>query len=197
MFNKVLVDTYKYLKTQAILLGTIAQPVYTKDSASGTQKQLIFKRLDTVGDGTGVYDMSVDASASSVTYLVKPPAGEVWRVSAMLLYVQDSKGFDVDKWGNGITLTNGMMPRIKLNGSVFDLLQAPIMNSGDIGSLSEAMTLHTFGSADDILTARWNFSKTGQYVRLIGDDADELQIYLNDNYSGLSLQYIGIEGYKE
>ena len=163
----------------------------------GEQKELIFRTLDENGDGTGNTDMAIDGSTTEVVFRISPPAGEIWRVARWMLYVQDTKGFDVDKWGNGIILTNGIMPRLKQGGITSELLHMAIMTTGDIGALTYDTVLHTFGNTDDILNARWTFTRAGQYVRLIGDYGDELQVVIRDDLTGLSKQYVQVQGYKE
>jgi len=190
MFSAQVWDNYTELISEGTMLGL-------RGMESGSQKELIYKFLDTNGDGTGSINMAIDASVTPSTYYIQPPAGEVWRIARWMLYVQDAKGFDVDKWGNGIVLTNGIVPRIKQGGVITNMLQVPIYNSGDVAQVAYDLELKTFGTADDILVARWTFSKAGQYVRLVGDDGDQLQVYLNDNLSTLTSQKVQIQGYKE
>jgi len=80
-----------------------------KISKTGPQKELITKRLDTVGDGSGPFNMAVNGSTSPIIFRIKPPAGEVWRIASWNIYVQDSGAFDASKWGNGITIQNGII----------------------------------------------------------------------------------------
>lgn len=190
MFSAQAWDNYLELLSEGVMIGL-------RGNSSGSQKELLFMRLDTNGDGTGTQDMAVDASLSPIKYFIKPPAGEVWRVARWMLYVQDTKGFDVGLWGNGVVLTNGIVPKIKQNGVERNMTPMAIKSSGNIAEMAYDMTLHTFGSADDILVARWTFTKAGQYLRLDGDLGDELQVIINDDLTGLSSQYVQIQGYKE
>ena len=158
---------------------------------SGPQKQLFFKRFENGGSA----DMNVNGSVTPVVFSVSPPAGEVWRIASWSLYVQDGGTFDAEKWGNGITMTNGLVPMVNYGGTSYDLLDFPLINSGDLSSVSDGINHYAFGAGDEIITAEWSFVANGQYLRLTENDA--IQIVVNDDLTGLTKQYSLIKGYKE
>jgi len=160
-------------------------------SSKGSQKQLFFKRLL---DGTND-NMAVDGSATEVVFKLSPPTGEVWRISDWSIYVEDSGTFDAQKWGNGIVLTNGIMPKLSINGTVSDMLGFAIKTSGDLSSICDGLNHHTFGSGNEILTAEWRLINNGQYIRLTEDD--EIQLVIRDDLTDLVNQYATIKGYIE
>ena len=158
---------------------------------SGPQKQLFFKRLS----NGATANMSVNGSITPVVFSISPPVGEVWRIASWSLYIQDSGTFNAEKWGNGIVLTNGLMPRVDSNGTISDLLDFPIINSGDLSSISDGVNHNAFGVGDEIMTAEWSFVDNGQYLRLTENDA--LQFVVNDDLTSLVKQYSMVKGYIE
>jgi len=160
-------------------------------STAGPQKQLIFKRLM---DGTND-NMSVDGSTTEVVFKLSPPTGEVWRIASWNIYIQDSGTFDAEKWGNGIVMTNGIMPRVLINGTLIDMISFPIKTSGDLSSICDGINLHTFGTGNEIITAEWRLINNGQYLRLT--DNDEIQLVIRDDLTNLVNQYTTVKGYIE
>jgi hypothetical protein len=171
--------------------------ISVNQSSTGSQKELVFFRLSTDGNGAGETDMAVDGSVTPVEFYVQPPVGEIWRIARSMIYIQDEKGFDVGTWGSGLILTNGHKVEIKHNGVVNDILGFNLKTSGDISSIAYDTRLDTFGNADDILVGRWTFTRAGQFIRLDGDKGDYFKVIVNDDLSDLSAQYIQVQGYKE
>jgi len=166
-------------------------------STAGAQKEIIVQRLDTVGDGSGSSNMAVDGSVTPVIFRIKPPAGEIWRIASWNIYVQDSGTFDASLWGNGITLANGIATSFFDGTSSISLLQHTIKSSGDVSAVATRIDYLTMGSGDTILTAHWDFILQGQYIRLVGDNNEELRVVISDDLTGLTAQYVQAMGYKE
>ena len=158
---------------------------------SGPQKQLFFKRLENGGSA----DMNVNGSVTPVVFSASPPAGEVWRIASWSLYVQDGGTFDAEKWGNGITMTNGLLPILNIGGTDYDMLEFTIKTSGDLSSVCDGLNHLAFGTGDEIVTAEWDFISKGQYVRLTENDS--IKLVVQDDLTGLVKQYSLIKGYKE
>jgi hypothetical protein len=158
---------------------------------SGPQKQLFFKRFE----NGGIADMNVNGSVTPVVFSVSPPAGEVWRIASWSLYVQDGGTFDAEKWGNGITMTNGLLPILNIGGTDYDMLEFTIKTSGDLSSVCDGLNHLAFGTGDEIVTAEWDFISKGQYVRLTENDS--IKLVVQDDLTGLVKQYSLIKGYKE
>ena len=185
-FSDKVFNTYQELISESVRIGM--------DMA--TQKELFIRRLDTVGDGSGAFNMAVNGSVTPVVFKVAPPAGEIWRIATWNLYVQDAGTFDASKWGNGITMNNGITLEL-VDSGVMPLLQFPVKTSGDVAAIAENINFITIGTGDNIMTAIWSFVSSGQYLVLDGDKGEALQVTVRDNLTGLSSQYIQVSGYKE
>jgi hypothetical protein len=160
-------------------------------SSTGEQKQLIFKRLVNGSND----NMNVDGSVTPVVFSIAPPAGEVWRIYSWDLYIEDAGSFDAASWGNGITLTNGLMPILNINGTDYDMLEFGIKTSGELSSICDGIQHLTFGAGNEIVTAEWDFINSGQYVRLTENDS--IKLVVRDDLTNLVNQYTTIKGYKE
>lgn len=155
---------------------------------------LFYQRLDTVGDGSGSSNMAVDGSSTPVIFKIKPIPGGSVNIARIIMYIEDSGSFDSGKWGNGITITNGIEFKQKENGATTDLLGFPIKTSGDMASLCHDLSHHKFGSGNEFITYRWTFSKAGGSIELHAGYSDELQIIINDDLTDLVLMNVIAQG---
>ncbi len=168
---------------------------YNFFSGTGGQKRLFATRLDTVGDSSGEDDMSVDGSSTEQIFRIKPAATEILRIARVILYVEDAGSFDATRWGNGITMTNGMEFRQISNGET--IIGEAIRTTGDMAALCHDIGHQTIGSGPEFMTARYTFTKLGAYVRLDGSKGDEWQTVIRDNLTNLLRQHVTAEGYYE
>jgi len=194
-------DFYRIRDIQEpVAISSIADPISI--SSTGPQKTRINRYLDTNGDGTGTKSAVGeyhDAGAGAEIFYIQPPPGTIYRLSRMIPFVEDTGSFDSGSYGNGITLTNGILMRIQNDsGTILDLLDGlPIHINTHWARLCYDMTVSTFGLGNEYLHARWTFSKAGQYIRLDGDSNERLEVVLNDDFSDLVSQYFKVEGYIE
>ena len=163
--------------------------------------KLFYQRVDTVGDGSGNSNMAVDGSITPVVFKISPGEGETIKLARIMIYVEDSGAFDADKWGNGITLANGIDFKVSKNGVVSDLLGFSIKSSGEMASICHDINHESFGIGNEFVSFRWTFEKAGSKISLRGSglilgDAvnDELQLIVNDDLRGLVKMYVHAQG---
>ena len=193
-----LVDAYTLKEIlHPITIGSITSPISI--SSTGPQKTLIAQYLDTNGDGTGTQSAVGNYASAAEIFYIQPPAGTVYRLSRMLPFVEDVGSFDSGSYGNGITLTNGIVVRIQNDsGTLVDLTAGlPIQLNTHWARQCYDMTISTFGQGNEYLHARWTFSKSGQYIRLDGDNNERLEMVFNDSFTGLVSHYFMVQGYIE
>lgn len=164
--------------------------------SSPVQNEIFSKKADTVGDGSGTENMNVDGSSTSVLFKIAPPAGEIWQVTRLILYVEDGGTFDSGFWGNNITLSTGLDVEVQSESFTGDIAEA-IKTSGEMTALCFDITHQNFGQGNEFCAWRWTFSKAGGNIRLIGDDGDYIGIEVNDDIDGLVKQYATFQGFKE
>ena len=159
----------------------------------GVQKNIFAIRL-TNGSND---NMAVDGSDTSVEFEIAPPSDEIWRVASWTLYIEDQKGFNITSYGANGALTNGMLIQGTFGGVTSNMLSYPIKTNGNIAATTNDVKLFTFGNDNDVLTAKWDFTSSGQFVRLDGSQGDKLTVVVRDDMTFLSKQHILANGYKE
>ena len=181
----------------AYTLKEIQTPISV--SSTGTQKTLIARYLDTNGSGAGTKSAVGDYSSAAEIFYIQPPAGQIYRISRMIPFVEDAGTFDSGSYGNGITLTNGITVRVQDdNGTVLDLTNGlPVKLNTHWARLCFDLTISKCGTGNEYLHARWTFAKSGQMIRLVGDNNERLEVVLNDDFRDLVSQYFMVQGYVE
>jgi hypothetical protein len=76
----------------------------------------ISRYADTVGDGSGIKNAIGDYSGETPTiFKIAPSAGEIYVINRLIPFLRDTGGLDADKYGNNITLTNGIVIKVVRN----------------------------------------------------------------------------------
>jgi hypothetical protein len=173
--------------------------------STGAQLKLISQHLSTDGAGGGTISGNADYSSTPGRFYIKPPAGSVYRIARLLVHIQDSGAFAAGDYGNGISLTGsqGVYLRQYTDGTttrteVVDFMNSqPVQSNAEWGARCYDLSLDDFGSGDNFLNVRWTFTKAGQFIRLVGDDEDFLEIELIGDFSGLTDHEFFVQGYIE
>ena len=153
-------------------------------------------------DGTGVVadannDWGIDLSTPD-DYYVEAQAGEVLIVSRVIIYVNDSS-FLADKLGT-VTLNagEGINIIVEQDGvEVEDLTGGvPMATVGDIaGQCHDVSIFDGFASGNDTMSARYTFSKHGDFIRLT--PGDKLIFRVHGNLAALADGHFLVEGVYE
>lgn len=160
---------------------------------------LVFRFLDTNGDGSGTKNANGNYSVTPETFYIQPPAGEKFEIYRMILTIEDSGSIDASAYGNGITLTNGVEFAVYDGDDVLklDLLDGdPIITNGDWARIMYDINITNFGVGNQYLNGRFTIRNAGAALLLDGKLGDRLEIKLNDDFSGLVKHYFFVEGYK-
>ena len=179
-------------------------PLPVTVASNGTQNLPLFRYLDTTGDGTGTKNAAVDHSGAAETYQLLPAASTVYRVTRLVIYLEDTAGFVPDEYGNtGAALTNGVEISIyDVDGAstVLDITNGvAIKTNAQLAMLcGNSVEFYQQGSpTNESLVAVLDFAATGSCLRLDGDAQEQLQVTLNDDFSGLVSHYFMAYGYTE
>jgi hypothetical protein len=161
--------------------------------------ELLFRYLDTVGDGSGTKNANGDYSSAEEQFFITPPAGEIYQIDRMIVSIGDTNGFRSSYYG-AITgnLVNGITVSKRIGTTTIDLDmtdQVPVVSNATWARLCYDADLKTWGAGDELLVVRWTFTKTGGALRLIGDNEDRLTVVLNDDLRGLKEHYFQVQGY--
>jgi len=120
----------------------------------------------------------------------------------MIISVEDGTGMTADEYGNlGSALTSGISVRLSNNdGVITDLTDGlPVTTNAHWGRVCYDVDIKAWGvtPSDDLLVCRWTFAKSGQQVRLVGNQNERLEIPLYDNVTGLVHHCFMVQGYIE
>lgn len=160
----------------------------------------IYRFLDTVGDGSGNKDASVDGSSTAVRFKYVPEKGERAVINRMIIHYGDTANWSADEFGNlGAALTNGLLIQVlnqNTDNVVVDLLDGiPVKTNSHWSRVCYDVELDSFGSGLDFLKARWTFSKSGRPVAL--SDENYASVTVQDNLTGLDELTFMLQGYRE
>jgi hypothetical protein len=169
---------------------------------TGSQRNILTRYLDTTGDGSGTKNAIGNYASSAQIFRIAPASGKVFRISRMLINIEDTAGMKAENYGDtGSPLTNGIEVRTHDGSStLIDLTDGiPIKTNAHWGRTCYDVDIKSWSTAptNELLLARWSFFRCGQYLRLNGSKNQELQVVLNDNLTGLISHYFMVQGFEE
>lgn len=143
--------------------------------------------LDVDGDGSGNFNANGNYSVTPEIFYIQPPAGRTYVLHRLLVHVVDSGTFDSGSYGNGITLSNGVVIRVSDDEGVLHTLTAqdPIITNTDWEAHCYDAQPSAYGLGNESLSARWTFTRDGAPIVLRGSKNERLEVYLSDDFSGL------------
>jgi hypothetical protein len=164
-------------------------------------EDLLYRFLDTVGDGSGTKNAVGDYSAGTGTptsFKIVPPSGELYTLSRVIVQIRDSGLISAEGYGGLAALTNGVELRVRDGaGTVLDLVNGlPVKSNAGWGSFCYDVALTEFGAGDNFVQVRWTFSKSGKALELNGDEGEYLEAYLSDDLTGLVGHTFQVQGFK-
>jgi len=165
---------------------------------SSTSRRLpIFQLLSSNGDGTGTADATGNYSSTPLSLKCSRSYG--WaHIARMIVMIQDGGTFDAELYGNGIVLTNGIRVYVK-NASdavLWEMTSFPIISNSDwAGHCHDYNYSESIGVGDSVASIRWTFDKAGQQCIVKFDQGEYLEVYLNDDFSGLTHHRFTVQGH--
>lgn len=167
--------------------------------------QVFSRFLDTDGDGGGTKDMAADYSddpgAGIEEFLIQPPAGTIFAVHRLIISAQDADNFKAGGYGGaaGNALANGMELKVLtgVDTVAIDLTDGdPVKTNAAWGKFCYDVDLKAFGSGstEELLVARWTFTRSGRPIILNGDNSDRLVMTVNDDLSALTNHQALVQG---
>ncbi|MEE9533202.1 MAG: hypothetical protein V3W06_02190 [Acidimicrobiia bacterium] len=152
-------------------------------------------RIDAQLSAGSVTDAIGDYSSTPTRFIWTPLEGRTAHIYRLLVFVQDTGAFDAAKYGNNITLTNGIALTVRNvdgDATVHDYTPGRIFTSGDWAARAFDADVKTWGVGDEILVVRWTFSRAGSPIALTDDLY--LSVDLNDVFTGLNAHRFTIQG---
>lgn len=162
-------------------------------------RKFLARFLDTDGDGGGTKDAASDYSdvgAGLTEFKLAPAAGERFLIHDLHIHYDDTGLFDSGKFGNSITISNGVVVQVKnASGVIIDITDGvPCTTNADWLRYCHEVHHLNMGQGNEMLTAYFSFGKHGTSLRLDGDAGEYLAVILHDDFSGLAEMYFYAEG---
>ena len=162
-------------------------------------KTLLFRYLDTNGDGTGTVNATGDYSSGAEQFYIAPGAGVIHKIHRLIVSVGDGTGMQAEEYGNlGSALSNGI--RIEVQDDIGTTLNEldgglNVTTNAEWGRLCYDVDVKTWGSGDELLLVRWTFDRAGGPIVLDGDNDDRLTVIVNDDLQGLLSHHFMVQGH--
>jgi hypothetical protein len=201
-------DSAVFVGGHGILAGNL---VCFRTSTRYTQVKALTVTVDTVWFDTPLdytytttdsvhsaeHDMAVNGAVTPVIYHITPPSGVEWDVVRVMFHIEDGTAMDDGTFGGIAALTNGVVLRTK-NGIYKNLFN--VKTNGEFAERAYdreyvAKPPSGTGHAMNVRRTWGGQSKSGVVLRLDGAGADELQIIIKDDLTGLNHFHCIIQGH--
>lgn len=171
-----------------------------QDWGQGGQLPLLSRYLSTGGDGSGTKNMVANHPTTPV--FIRPPATDVFRLSELVVLLEDAAIGGGVYGGLGAALVNGITVVVRRGASVvLDLTDnEAIMTTSHWARLASSMDFVDYQAGTNDLcrfSIKLEDLAGGQEVRLVGRDLDELAVLLNDDFTGLISHTFFAKGFVE
>ncbi len=167
------------------------------ERANVLARDMLFRFLDTNGDGTGTKNAIGDLSSTPV-FLITAPAGYEYILNRMIVKIEDAaSGFNADTYGGLTALTNGiLLGHYNSSGAQdLDLLDGePIKQNLNWARNCFDATIESFGSGTDFFKVRWTFANAGN--PLVLEPGESLRLTIQDDLTGLIGQFFQVQGWR-
>lgn len=149
---------------------------------------LLRQFASTAGDGSGTVTGASDSSSVAVELSVLPGAGQEYRISRLVILIEDNAALVGDAFG-GATMTNGIRIQVKQSTTVLKNIDAgvPIRRLADLwalGAKQEADPTQAAAGTNKYAVLTLDFDDP---IVLNGNTPSRLAVTFNDNLSGLVL----------
>ena len=148
----------------------------------------LYRYMDSVGDGSGNDNFNADYSAAEGLAIVAPPIDEVFNINRIIISLEDTNGMSASDYGNITSgLTNGITIEkddgVNVINEITDGLS--VKSNAEWGMLCYDVDIKKWSTGNELLLARFTFTKGGESIDLWGSDNHRLVIRFNDDLTGL------------
>lgn len=148
--------------------------------------------LDTIGDGTGSTDGARDFSSQGQNLQCTVPPGKEARIESLTIIVRAMGNLGDEKYGQNITLVNGISVLQILEGQTIDLTSGePIMINTDWLTFQNiSPDPQNTGGSKMIMSITWQFPREG----IILKQGEKFAVSLHDDFSSLVTHRFSVSG---
>lgn len=153
----------------------------------------LYRRLDTVGDGSGDKSGAIDGSVIPVMFKIQPVPNQAIDINRLVVNIKDDGPMDAGRYGNNLVLPNGLTVCAYERGTdriIVDMMDGvPVKTNNDWRLASSDMSISAFGIGTDSLTIQWDLTNP---LTLTNDEY--FGIAVRDNLFPLTDQTFFVEG---
>ncbi len=155
-----------------------------------------FREADTVGNGSGSMDLTVNGSVSPVTFKLQPIGDQLLHLARAIFHIEISGNLRAEFFTATGPLTNGVQLQWWRDGSLYlDLLGGfPIKTAADISHFCYDVTPIVVGAGNNFWAARWTFAQSGAPIILSSNRGDEMRVIINDDLTSLVDFHVNFQG---
>lgn len=185
--------THPVIISSAPVLPTSGPAVFTLD-----------RRLDkahSTGDliTKAIVNMALQPGtlATPQEYYIQPVPGEVWYLYRILFTMTHNTAGDLGKFGGIAALTNGVLIRAKVGGQYGTLTNWKSNSDIKVDMFDVEFDTRSGGQGNYGTSGRGTFKNTGASLRLDGSLGDRLEVYVQDDLTGLNTFTMKAQGHLE
>ena len=149
-------------------------------------------------DGLGVNNnVNGNYSVTPKTFSYTPPVGDIFYVSRIVVYVEDTGTFDTGAYGNAVVMTNGYHVWHTHDEHTHIIIPDTnaIKTTGDMASNMFKLNHESFGAGNEFIAAPFSFEEVGGPIVLNGNTGDTFNAEFRDNLTGLVRHNFTLQGY--
>ena len=152
-------------------------------------------------DGESSVNKNYGSAAVSATGIFFYSASTVAYIHRMLIYIYDTKGMEVEEYGNlGAALSTGLSLTVwnSAGGSAeLDMMDGrPVTTNGEWSGLCYDVDLKSWtNTSNEVVAGRWSFDKAGEPLYLTAKQ--QLRLTAVDDLSGLIDHRFMIQGLQQ
>lgn len=140
--------------------------------------------LDSVGDGSGSIDMTVDGSVTPQEFSYVVPTGHWIQLESIGVFIYEDGNIQAGNYGGLPKLANGVRLELRQINEMTDItVQLPIRSNADWLSYTFDVHTYEFAANDSILSLSYNLNMAGRPIRL--DEGESFVVIINDDLSAL------------
>jgi len=193
-----------YIHVNTTSVETTHPKITAISSPTGVSTFTLDRRLDrahSIGDAISkailnLATITTGAMATPVEYYAGPPVGEVWYITRLIISMTHGTAGDLGKFGGITALPNGILIRVKINGMYSTLTNWKTNMDMKADVYDVVFDDRASGSGIYSTSAKGDFKAIGVEVRLDGALSDRIELYVQDNLTGIVTLTAKAHGHK-
>lgn len=153
--------------------------------------------LSSNGDGTGTTEAIGDYSVTPLSLKLIPDNTSLVELHGLKMNLRDTGTFTAGDFGSingGLTVGIRVYVRDGDDNILEELTTLPVKNNADLASFA-TFRKNEFDTNDNVISIVWGIGSYGEPVKVDFSKGEYFEVYLNDNFTGLTDHSWIIYGY--